>query len=197
MMIASTALALVAVTAITPGPNNAVVMARGVGGGIGAALPCVVAIALASLLMALFSALAADWLMIDGWKGGLSLIGSTVLVALAIAIWSNASKSNASGKCQVTGLAALFVVQFINPKGWLMMAILVGRLPEGLAQSALSIALVPVITAVCLTIWAVSGFALQRFLDTVERRRLFDRATAAILGLFALTMITNSLRSLA
>lgn len=197
MTIASTALGLVAFTAITPGPNNALVMARGVSGGISAALPRVVAIALASFLMALFSALAADRLMVDGWKGGLSLIGSAVLAALAIAMWSNAGKSNASGERQFVGLAALFFFQFINPKGWLMMVILVGQLPDGLAQSALSIALVPVITAVSLFIWAVSGFALQRFFDTMEKRRLFDQAMAAILGIFAFIMITNSLRSLA
>ena len=183
---ATKGLALLTFAAITPGPNNALVLSQSAADGIRSAIPLIAVIAFAALVMAIATLGTAGVLLPHGAERWLSFGGGVLLLAMAVIAWRNAGSESVLPLSNGVGLAAVFAFQFLNPKGWLMMVLLAAHMPNGLGAILIVLVIVPIVSASCLFIWALGGGAISTALSTPGRRKAFDRAMAAILGVFAL-----------
>lgn len=180
---------IVAVGALTPGPNNLIVLERAACGGFASALPAVAAITAGSVALILVAGGGAG-VVLDGrhWlravvtiAGGLYLcglglqllIGTRGVVAAAPRAWSDSAWS-------------LFAFQFVNPKAWAIAltatTALEGSRSLGAALFDL-VTLFALIPAACLLLWSAAGAALSRHLRRPHIRLAFDR----VLGLLLLS----------
>lgn len=182
---------LLFVAAVTPGPNNLVVMRTAAGygflrtmpavGGIvfgGLALLAVVAAGLGTavtqwpLLRTLVTAGGAAYLV---WLG-LSLIGSSHVLTRASSL--------------PVGVFGLFAFQFLNPKAWLMMLTVVAAAPahNALATFLRLAPLTACISGACLLFWIGLGHALSLQLRRPPVRIWTDRVFGVLLIASALML---------
>ena len=186
---AAKGLALLTFAAITPGPNNALVLTQSAANGIRSAIPLIAVIAFAAMTMAIATLGTAGLLLPPRAERWLSIGGGLLLFGMAVIAWRNAGSESVLPLSNPKGLAAVFAFQFLNPKGWLMMTLLAAHIPSGLGETVIVLLIVPLISGICLLLWALGGGAISRSLSTPDRRIIFDRAMAAVLGLFAVLFI--------
>lgn len=192
-MIASLAIAmLLFVAAATPGPNNLVVLRTAATAGLAGALPAIGGVvlgglALFALVVAGPGAVLGQW---PAWRALLAAAGALYLAWLGLRLaWRGSRGDEPAGA--PSGLGGLFVFQFLNPKGWLMMlAVVAAAPPQGaLATFAQLAPLVAGIPAACLLGWAVLGDALTPWLDRPLVRLWTDRVLGALLIASALPLL--------
>lgn len=185
-VVAATA-GIVAVGALTPGPNNLIVLERAARNGFASALPAVAAITTGSVALILVAGGSAG-VLLDGhrwlravvtiagcvylcWLGLRLLIGTRAAVAPAPRLWSDRAP-------------ALFAFQFVNPKAWAIALTASTALEESRSLSAalLDLALLfAFIPTVCLLLWSAAGAALSRSLQRPPVRIAFDRVMGLLL----------------
>jgi threonine/homoserine/homoserine lactone efflux protein len=194
-------LGLIAVAAITPGPNNLIVLGAGARGGFAAAVPLILAIVAGSLALLLLAA--------AGLSGALRahpMLAKLVAVAgTAYLLWLGAGLAWRAGRDTApasarspTGLPAsplgAAAFQFLNPKAWVLVTTVAAATLDaggGLLPLAASLA---VVSALCLALWAAAGSALAPMLSHPRRRAVFDRAMGGLLILSALGLLDGVLR---
>jgi len=175
------------VVSITPGPNNALLLASGIRFGFGRTLRHVAGTAagMAVLLFAMAAGVGVVLLAAPGADLALKLIGSAYLLYLAFRIASShgASRTAASRPLGVLGGAAF---QFANPKAVLFALAAAGTfLPVGLAPVAGGLAVAATCAVVILAtaaVWAAGGAALSRIVDDERTYRTINLALALILA---------------
>lgn len=187
------------VTAVTPGPNNLIVMDAAARRGARAAAMAIAGVIVGSVILYAFVALAWDEMSA---RVPLLLEVAPVLAAAYLA-WLGVSlfrarieaaesgtpdASKGSGALRFASPVGIAAFQFLNPKAWGLMAALAAgayaRIDEWL--------LVPVmigVFATCLTVWAVGGVALSRHLNEARAARRFNRVMGASLVVFALSLV--------
>lgn len=187
LLIALAAFALV--SSITPGPNNLMLMASGANFGFRRSIPHMLGIAIGfSLMVAMvgiglsqvFDSLPASHLI-------LKTLSVTYLLYLAykIATASSPAKELSTSESKAKPFtfiqAALF--QWVNPKAWTMA--LTATAVYAPSQSVQAIAVVTgvfgLINLPCVSVWAVLGLQLKRFLTSPIRLRAFNYSMAALL----------------
>lgn len=172
--------------AITPGPNNLLVLRAAAERGWRGSLSGIAAIVggsvvLLALAVAGVGTLFATW---PGARSAIGLAGAIYLAWLGIGLLRAAPTTDAE-RARVERPVALFVFQFLNPKGWLLMLVVAAAAPSGdLFATLLRLApLTVAITAACLLLWAAIGHVLVDAFADPARRDWIDRACA--LALFA------------
>jgi threonine/homoserine/homoserine lactone efflux protein len=180
------------VAAVTPGPNNLVVMRTAVDAGFVRALTPIVGIVLGSLaLLALIvgglgRAFGAWPLLHNVIATG----GAAYLIWLGVRlVWFRTSAADT--RVLPHGALGLFVFQFLNPKGWLMLLTVAAAAStrdawETFVQVAPLAAGIP---ATCLLLWAGLGSALSRQLGRPRVRAWTDRVFGALLIASALPLL--------
>lgn len=190
---------LVSVAAITPGPNNLVVMRVAAHAGFAGALPAIGGILAGGLAM-LFLVMAGAGVVFAaeprlypvitvcgglylGWLGGSLVIGSF-------------ARSDAQGAPPTPALpasaAGLFGFQFLNPKSWVMVLTVTAAVQR---SSELSSALLPlatvftVIPAFCLMFWSALGVLMTRWMGRRRVRNWVDRVMGLLLVVSALMLV--------
>jgi len=180
----------VAVAAITPGPNNFVVLGTASRGGFAATLPAITGVVTGSLgLLCVVSAGAGIAFSAEPrLRTALMVAGCLYLAWLgASLVWRSggaAHKVQHSNPALPSGVVGLAVFQFLNPKSWLLVMTATAAVPAGLSwQASLSaLALIfVVVTCACLTLWASAGAALAGLLKHPRPRRWYDRAMGVTL----------------
>lgn len=110
--------------------------------------------------------------------------GSLILGWLAWQGWKTAGIT-AQGPVSAAP-AMVFAFQIVNPKGWMLAALVAtAAAGSGLSSFALGIMVLITLTA-CLSIWAGAGMLLSNWLAEGTRRLVFDRLTALAMGAFAI-----------
>lgn len=194
------AAALIFAAAITPGPNNVIVMSAAVHGGWRGGGRAIAGVIAGSLVLLAFAAagvaalIAAD----PRTRAALSILGAGYLIWTGgVMIVRAGAASGAPDRTlprSVTGIAAF---QLINPKAWLLVlaattaAAAGGRGAAGLQPGplfALAGVLV-IVTGLCLAAWGLAGAALARWLTDPARRTLFDRLMGAALIVSAVPLL--------
>ena len=180
---------IVAVGALTPGPNNLIVLERAARSGFASALPAVAAITTGSVALILVAGGSAG-VLLDGrhwlravvtiagclylcWLGLRLLIETRDVGTTAPRVWSDRPLS-------------LFAFQFVNPKAWAIALTASTALEESRSLGAALLDLVTLfalIPAICLLLWSAAGAALSRYLRHPRIRLAFDR----VLGLLLLS----------
>jgi threonine/homoserine/homoserine lactone efflux protein len=175
------------VGSITPGPNNALLLASGVRFGFRQTARHVAgtAVGMGALILAVGAGVGALLLTLPGADLALKVIGSVYLVYLAVRIASSKGSSQAAVSRPLGVLnAALF--QFANPKAWLFGLAAVGTfLPPGLAPVTAALAVAATSSIVILgtaAVWAAGGVALNRMVEDGWARRTLSVALGLTLA---------------
>lgn len=189
---------LLGVAAITPGPNNLIVLHAAGRAGVRGAIPAIVGVVAGGLLLLAVLALGVDAVfaahpLLRRWiavPGGLYLtwLGMT-LVAGGIA----PRRTNAAPRKSTlpTGTLALLGFQFLNPKSWVMVLTVLAALPVTGWRGYLTLAgLFVLIPTLCLLLWAGLGAYLARWLAQPRIRRSVDAVMGTSLVACAVLLLT-------
>jgi threonine/homoserine/homoserine lactone efflux protein len=186
------AAALFAATAITPGPNNLIVLNAARDRGLAASARCIAGVVAGSMaLLAICSAGAllaghvTPWVILSA-----SFAGEAYLAYLGLRLlmgWQGGAKADSRPAQAVVAIAAF---QFLNPKAWILISTLVAStvVQGGWPAVPLLAVLVAAISAACLILWALGGAVLTRLFGSGSGRRSLDRIMGAMLMAAALIM---------
>lgn len=180
---------LLIVAAVTPGPNNVMVMTAAMQGGWTAAMKTLFAIVSGSLLLFFLirSGLDAVSLNIPLFASAIAIAGAVYLAWLGLSLMRLAAlKSQRSGKIHLMSAMGVAGFQLINPKGWVLMSVFVAGSAE--TSAVLLIAILVVVFVSCLTLWALAGVALSSFYANSTIRFWVDRAMGAFLLIFSVLL---------
>jgi len=196
---------VIAVAAITPGPNNLVVMLAAQRAGIVGALPSIAGVLAGSL--ALFAvALTGVGVMVmaePALRTAITLAGCAYLTWLGTKLVVRRTASPAPAADPLShahpqsglpnGLIGLFAFQFLNPKAWVLVltATAAAQGPEGIPAPAVALLFV-VIPALCLLLWSALGRSLTHWMQRPAARTRFDRAMGVLLIASALALAAGS-----
>lgn len=161
---------LLCTAAITPGPNNLVVLRKAGRAGVSGALPAIAGIVLGGLLLLTVMALGvgAAFAAHASLRLAVDVLGSLYLAWLGMALSMGAiapghSAGVARESALPTGIIGLVGFQFLNPKSWVMVLTVLAALPvTGLPDYLPLAGLFALIPAACLLLWATLGAVLPR-----------------------------------
>lgn len=173
------------VTSITPGPNNILLTASGANFGFRRTLPHMVGIGVGflSLIFAAGLGVGAVILASPILHQGLKLIGAGYLLWLAWQLaGAGAVESMAKARPMRFHEAALF--QYINPKAWMMAVGAIAAFTTPGGDFAVELTLIALIFAVinlpCVSLWALFGVGIGKFLGNDRARHVFNLAMAGL-----------------
>jgi threonine/homoserine/homoserine lactone efflux protein len=194
---------VIAAAALTPGPNNLVVLRWAARAGVRGALSAIAGTILGSLAMMTLAmaGAAALFATVPAARLALACVGCAYLCWLGARLVVTRAPGTTSGEgpresALPAGVLGLFVFQFANPKSWVLVLTAVATAAEHLAGLALFVTLATLLALIgsaSLLLWAALGAAVQRRWSASARLRL-DRALGALLLLSAVSMLAEELR---
>ncbi len=180
---------LVAVAAITPGPNNLIVLDAASRGGFRRALPVIAGVVAGSLMLLGFCMIGLESAFVSQpmLRSAFTVAGCLYLGWLGAAMIRHAGRLAPSQTVLPNTFLGVCVFQFLNPKGWvLIMTAIASSAREPSSSDPLTLALVvATVTIICLAAWALIGSWGARWLERITARRWFDRIMGAALILSA------------
>ena len=181
---------LITAAAVTPGPNNFIVLERTLRGGFLAGIPAIAGVALGTQLLLLVVWFGAGALFQEEprLREALTIMGAGYLLWIGLqVVWKSFASTREGGTAtlaSVSSFAGLALFQFLNPKSWVLVltaAAAMSGTMNGLTALAALATLFLTITIACLLIWAALGAGLTRFLANPARSRWFDRGMGSLL----------------
>jgi threonine/homoserine/homoserine lactone efflux protein len=180
---------LLCVAAITPGPNNLVVLRASAHAGFRGALPAIAGILIGGLLLLALVAAGAGtaFAAYPALKSWIKAIGSLYLAWLGISLYAGgvvprSGRASPREPALPAGALGLVGFQFLNPKSWVMALTALAAMPLSTLRDYLPLAgLFALIPALCLLLWASLGAWLLRWLVRPRVRRGVDVAMGALL----------------
>jgi len=177
----------------TPGPNNMMLVASGAHHGYQRTLPAILGMVtgVATITLARCLGLGALFVTWPVLHTALKLAGTLYMLVLA---WRLAvSPAVQDRPPEQLGFARAALFQLVNPKSWIR-AVTVASvfMPTqlGLGVGALLVSgLGAVVGFPCISMWAIFGAAIGRFLSSPVRRRVFNAIMAASLVVLALMLL--------
>jgi threonine/homoserine/homoserine lactone efflux protein len=185
---------LVAIAAVTPGPNNVIVLQAASRLGIRGAAPAIAGVVLGGLVVLAVALAASDAALAasPGLHTAVNVAGCSYLVWLGLGLVRHAGRRS-DGPARglpATSVPGLFAFQFLNPKSWVMVMTAIGAMPAGAPVWPLAVVFTA-IPAACLTLWAVAGAALARSLARPWIAAWVDRGMGALLVATALALVAS------
>jgi threonine/homoserine/homoserine lactone efflux protein len=172
---------------ITPGPNNAMLLASGANFGVRRTLPHMLGVAIGFALLIL-----ACGLLLGGLFAASPMLHTVLKVAGAVYLawlaWKIARSDKPAGAGGTEARPLTFVqgavFQLVNPKGWAMaLSAAAGYAPPDayVANVAAMTAIIFVINMPCIAVWTVFGASLRGWLAKPGRLKRFNWLMAALL----------------
>lgn len=194
---------IVLVAAITPGPNNFIVLSAAMKGRSSQVVQAILFIILGTLVLLL---------MVWAGAGELFALHPLLRPALTVAgggylCWMGLRLIRAAGtgndpQAQTSALPSgpgIALFQLMNPKAWVLVVTAFAALPGELGPLEALIGLLlifPVITGSCLTLWALAGQLLSSVIGAGQGAVWFDRAMGGLLSLSALSLMMSAMVAL-
>jgi threonine/homoserine/homoserine lactone efflux protein len=179
--------------AITPGPNNTIVMQAGARGLAHAAAPIAGVVAGSLLLLAMVWAGLAGALAASPWASvALAVCGAIYLAWLGARMVVHAGAEAERHGLLPSSLIGVAGFQLLNPKAWVLVTTAAAAM-SGESGIFLLAPLMVLITSACLLLWALAGAALARSLADPRARCWLDRAMGAALILSALGIVADAI----
>lgn len=183
--------AFAAISSITPGPNNMMILASGLNHGLVRSLPHLAGIVLGFAFMVLGVGLGlhAVFTTVPVLQTVLKYAGAAYLLWLAWRLaraepmGSDSGGASTSRPMTFLGAAAF---QWVNPKAWVMaVSAVTTYLPAafGLADAAALAAVFGLVGGPCVAAWAVFGVGMRRVLQNPRSVHVFNLVTAGLLVL--------------
>ncbi len=179
---------IITVTAITPGPNNFIVMAAASRGGLTSVLPTIAGVVGGSLFL-----LAIIWMGVGTifetepqMRPMLRIAGATYLVWLGVLLVWRANRRDQrtdgeSGMILPDTLLGVATFQLLNPKSWVLVLTATAAMSDTPSGLIILAALIAVVTTSCLTLWAWVGSAIAAWLVDPGLRRGFNTVMGLLL----------------
>lgn len=181
------------VTTITPGPNNAMLLASGLTFGFWRTGPHILGIAIGFAVMVAAVGLGAGELfkVIPHLHEILRVVATVYLLYLAwkIATATPSGPADAAAERKPFSFLQAAAFQWVNPKAWIMSigAVSTYTVPGAFTISVLVIALAFLcVGSPCIALWAGFGSAMRRLMNNPRRVRQINLAMAALLAASAL-----------
>lgn len=176
------------VASVSPGPNNAMVLASGATFGFRRTLPHLLGICggLIVMVIAVGLGLGAAFRAVPWLYGVLQVVGVAYLLLLAWRIAHAAGLGGNAAASQPLGAVGAAAFQWVNPKAWVtIVALLTAYAPERhYLVNVLAVAAVFAgVAFVSVSLWAAFGTALARRLRSPEQLLLVNRGMAVLLVL--------------
>jgi threonine/homoserine/homoserine lactone efflux protein len=180
-------LIVLVMAALSPGPNNLIVLRHSIDGGARKAGASIATIAMSGAAMSFASGLVlARFSPPDPIVP--AMVGSLLLSVMAAYAWLSAGAPIRDDSSRIFGPSALATFQLVNPKAWILVGA-VNAVGTAAGISAWEIALtVVLVTGLCLSLWAALGAFLARLLQDNQQRLMFDRIMAILLLVFAVSL---------
>jgi threonine/homoserine/homoserine lactone efflux protein len=185
---------LLLAAAITPGPNNLLMLRIGLESGLRAVPAPATGVVLGGLTMLLVSraGLALAFGAHPSLPALIRLLGAGGVAWLGVRlVWESFGKPTArSLRVRASGVLGMFLFQFVNPKAWLVVLTVVAARSGPPSTSIASLtALFIVIAYGCLLLWAAGGALAATLLREPRARAWLDRASGALLALSAAVLV--------
>ncbi|MDR7270496.1 threonine/homoserine/homoserine lactone efflux protein [Pelomonas saccharophila] len=186
-------LAYCALMSGTPGPNNMMLVANGAHYGYRRTLPAILGINTGGAVQTFVTCMGLGALFV-AWPvlhEALKLAGTLYMLWLAWKLAVAPAASDRPPERLKFSQAALF--QAVNPKSWVKAVTIASVfMPTqwSVASGALFVSAVgAVIGFPCISMWALFGVGIGRFLSSPARRRVFNTMMAVSLALLALLLL--------
>ena len=177
------------VTSVTPGPNNMMLLASGANFGFARSVPHMLGISLGHMAMTLIVGLGLVGVMlaVPAATVALKVVSVIYMLWLAWKLAHAAAPGEAGGRknggAQPMTFLQAAAFQWVNPKAWAMsLGAVAAYAPE---QSLGSVALVAAVFAATnlpsVSLWALAGGALRRWLTSPARLAAFNWTMAVLL----------------
>jgi threonine/homoserine/homoserine lactone efflux protein len=180
-------LVFVTVAAITPGPGNVMLTAAGANAGIRRGLPCLFGIdaGMGLMMFAVAFGLGAAVLGHPQVAASMKWCGAAFLLWLSWKI-ATARASDATADAEPVGFLAAALLQWVNPKAWLVATSAAGTyLRPGAGALEQALWMTGLFLAAALPsgfVWLAFGTALRRWLSSPRRLRAFNVAMGLLLA---------------
>lgn len=181
---------VVALGAVSPGPNNLIVMESGMQRGILRTLPAIGGVIVGTLVQIAVVIAGFEFIAVnENMSFWLALLGSAYLAWLGVNLLRQAIADSAKHSIAATasfpgGFLPMSLLQFVNPKTWALVTLAVTAL-QGLEFRTLALGVIfSVVPAACLLFWALMGKSASAFLAHATNRRWFHALMgSALIGL--------------
>src|SRR5690625_2362779 len=194
---------LLVLGAITPGPNNLIVLRMASLGGMRRALPAMAGVVLGGLLLLVIVALGGNALftLFPVSSSILLWSGCAYLIVLALRWIAGSFRTPVGGNGEEAasrphaGMPGLLWFQFANPKSWVLVTTSVSAAsvgPASPARYAWLVALFVVLPSACLLFWAFLGSRLMRKLQGHVFRSRFERVMGVLLACSAAFLLIDT-----
>lgn len=182
------------VASITPGPNNAMLLASGVNFGFRRTIPHIAGIAFGCVVMLVLVGfgLGEAFRAVPGLYTALRWVGAAYLLWLAWGIARSGPADERPAGASPFGFWPAAFFQWVNPKAWILVAGAVSTYapPDGFAGSVAVLAvLLTLVNLPSTAIWAGFGAALRPVLADPRGMRVFNVAMALLLVLSLVPVI--------
>lgn len=190
-------IAFAAVSSLTPGPNNLMLMTSGANFGFRRSMPHMLGVSLGFTFMVLLVGIGLIGIF-EAFPVSYDILKLISVVYLLYLAFKIASASHAGDNSDAANAplnftqAAMF--QWVNPKGWTMAltALSVYSPTQSITAVAFVAAVFGAINFPCISVWTGMGQHLQRLLVSPQRLRLFN-VTMALLLVSSLYPVLGSL----
>lgn len=178
--------AFVFVVSITPGPNNLMLAASGVGFGLRRTVPHMAGIWVGFLLLLVVCGLGVGALVMEhaGAALALKLAGTGYLLYLAWTLRGSLNLDDAGARGRPMSFLGAALFQFANPKGWLagvtMVSAFLPSLGNGWSALALLCLVACIVNVPCIWSWALLGATIRARLHDARWRRGFSAAMVVL-----------------
>lgn len=191
---------LLGVAAITPGPNNLMVLRAAGHAGLRAAIPVIAGVVLGGQLLLALLAAGADLAFTEhpSLRPWMAALGSLYLAWLGASLCIGGIVRRRAGAAPrqpalPAGTLGLIGFQLLNPKSWVMVLTMLAALPATSLHGYLPLAgLLVLIPTLCLLLWAALGAWLGRWLVRPMVRRSVDIVMGALLVACASLLLLSS-----
>lgn len=184
-------------SAITPGPNNVMLMSSGVNYGVKRSLPLVFGVMLGFPVMfvAIGLGLGSIFQRYPVLHEGITLAGVTYLLYLAWRIAGSGKPDHTDTKARPLTFIQAALFQWVNPKAWIMAVGAIAAFTTAgpdITQQVLRIAGIFMMASVpSAWTWLLFGVGLQRLLADDQRRQRFNWCMAALLVLSIVPVVQD------
>jgi threonine/homoserine/homoserine lactone efflux protein len=175
-----------AVSSLTPGPNNLMLMASGANFGFRCSLPHMLGVSLGFTFMVLLIGVGVVQVF-DRYPGAYQALKVVSVLYLLYLAWKIATAAAPTGDKDAAGKPFTFVqaalFQWVNPKAWTMAltAVSVYSPSQSVAAMAFVAAVFGAVNLPSISLWTMLGQQMQGLLDRPARLRAFNVAMAALL----------------
>lgn len=181
----------VAVAFATPGPNNLAVLAAASRGGFTGAAATAAGVISGTVALVVVSWAGAGLVFegIPAAQSGLSVAGSLYFTWLGVQLFRSHQVTEDGSTPRSLSFAAMLLLQFVNPKAWLLVLAVTATAHGSVADLAVLISIVAALSLVCLSLWAAAGRIIGVLFRESTARRWVDRVLGtSLIGLAGLTL---------